>query len=216
MSPRSSGRYCGSSSKGSKTDSRPQVPAHPWRPASGGDLRALLRLCGQCQPALFIVRSSMVSSVPTGKGCNFTLGCCVLRTSLPCNARCVPVCCGSSHAAGSSRPRLRPRCASGTTGVASPSTPGSASKPHPLTHPGYPKRAFPSPRGPPNHRPPLRRDSTRCKRALNLVSSSSHRDRGSAATMFLATQSIALACPLYPPVYVGGGCARVSLVYRCV
>jgi hypothetical protein len=65
----------------------------------------------------FIVRSSMVSSVPKGKGCNFTkLGCSVLRTSPPCNTRRVPVCCGSSRGAGSSRRRPRPRCGNGSTG----------------------------------------------------------------------------------------------------
>jgi len=36
--------------------------------------------------------------------------CSVLRTSPPCNARRVPVCCGSSRGAGSSRRRPRPRC----------------------------------------------------------------------------------------------------------
>ncbi len=52
-------------------------------------------------------------------------------------------------------------------------TPASESlKPHPRTQPGYLKRAIPSPaRGRPNRRPPLRRDSTPCKRALNLLTS---------------------------------------------
>jgi hypothetical protein len=56
----------------------------------------------------FIARSSMVSSVRKGKGCNFTkLGCSVLRTSPPCNARRVPVCYASSRGAGSSPTRGR-------------------------------------------------------------------------------------------------------------
>jgi hypothetical protein len=78
----------------------------------------------------FHCASSMVSSVPTGKGCNFTkLGCSVLRTSPPCNARRVPMCCGSSRGAGSSRRRPRPRCGNGSTGVASLSMPWTASRP---------------------------------------------------------------------------------------
>jgi hypothetical protein len=100
----------------------------------------------------FIVRSSMVSSVPKGKGCNFTkLGCSVLRTSPPRNTRRVPVCCGSSRGCSPLRHPKAPTATHNPAG-ASPNAPSCRHADHPITD------------------RPVRRNSTSCKTALNALS----------------------------------------------
>jgi hypothetical protein len=82
----------------------------------GSDLCPSLRLGIECQPPLSLCGHRWCLRCPRGKGAFTKLGCSVLRTSPPCNARRVPVCCGSSRCAGSSRRRPRPRCGNGSTG----------------------------------------------------------------------------------------------------